>query len=209
MTATVNDSEIYETWSPLIEMKFGPISEKRLRTLCRYAHYHALFESSFLYKNSNGMAGLAGVIPPKDWKFNPTEQLTSGEASLLPMCLSVLAKVKNLDDIKLTSGADSIAIERYQVSWDISRDIIQDLKNSSIDVISLIEEKLAEKAISFIEDQIEQQINNATGDGLVDMRDTIIVMNTNVIIESIMTISEGSFAPKMALKLAFGFKTYK
>jgi len=201
-----HEKQIYETWAPIIEAKFGPLGKKRMETLCRYAHCHSLHESIGAYNNIGSMVGLGGMTPPSNTTLSGTG-LDAGQISLLPMCLEILAKVQNLDEVKLTSGADGIAIERHQVSINIPYDLIQDLKKSNIDSVAIIEEKLVIVAIKYLENAINMELNKSRGGDII-YADSITIMNTNVLIESIMTISEGTMAPKMAFKMAFGFKTY-
>lgn len=188
---------IYETWAPIIESKYGLMDSKKMETLCNYAHHHSLNES-FLYSSAPYSVPNNGIFPA----FEPKTSDADKTISLLPLALNILTGLNNLNEVHLTSGAEGILSERHQVSFNLSNEMIMDLKNSTLDSIDLVEKILTEKAIEYIDECILRERTIAG-------KNSITIMNTSQIIESIMVISEATLTPKMALKISFGLKSYK
>ena len=91
MVSTANNP-IYDTWMPIITDKYPNLSNGRMRTMCRYAHFHA-HEESFM-TTSNAVGCKIGETPD----ILGDDIFGDGNfSSLLPFCLDVLAKIKNLD----------------------------------------------------------------------------------------------------------------
>jgi hypothetical protein len=60
----INEQEIYETWSPIIESKAGITDESKKGWLTKYCHYHSLNESAGAYNSLGVMNGMGSVAPP-------------------------------------------------------------------------------------------------------------------------------------------------
>jgi len=60
----INEQEIYDTWSPLIESKAGITDSSKKSWLTKYCHYHSLNESAGAYNTLGVVNGMGNVAPP-------------------------------------------------------------------------------------------------------------------------------------------------
>jgi hypothetical protein len=60
----INEQEIYDTWSPLIESKAGITDEGKKGWLTKYCHYHSLNEAAGAYNSLGVVNGMGSVAPP-------------------------------------------------------------------------------------------------------------------------------------------------
>lgn len=91
----INEQEIFDNWSPMIESKTGIKDSNKVEWLSKYCHYHSLNESSSTaYQTLTGLAGFQGQ------PVAPTRVATgSGDKfpSLLPLAIQVAAKTVGFD----------------------------------------------------------------------------------------------------------------
>jgi hypothetical protein len=60
----INEAEIFDTWSPIIEQKAGITDPSKKAWLSVYCHYHSLNESAGAYQSLNVVNGMGAVAPP-------------------------------------------------------------------------------------------------------------------------------------------------
>jgi hypothetical protein len=91
----INEQEIFDNWSPIIESKTTIKDSNKVEWLSKYCHYHSLNESSSTaYQTLSGLAGFQGQ------PVAPTRGATgSGDKfpSLLPLAIQVAAKTVGFD----------------------------------------------------------------------------------------------------------------
>ena len=97
----INEQQIFETWSPVIESKTSIKDNNKVEWLSKYCHYHSLYESAKLNESAlhAGFASL-GAIPGQGAPVAPTRTAQgSGDKfpSLLPLAIQVAAKTVGFD----------------------------------------------------------------------------------------------------------------
>jgi hypothetical protein len=110
----INEQEIFDTWSPIIESKTGINDASKTQWLSKYCHFHSLNESAGAYNSLGVVNGMGSVQPPV---FPQTTQASSvgglspnqgfysstwqgsGDKfpSLLPLAIQVAAKTIGFD----------------------------------------------------------------------------------------------------------------
>ena len=126
----INEQEIYETWSPLIESKAGITDENKKTWLTKYCHYHSLNESAGAYNSLGVVNGMGTVAPPafpgasypgsaystgaNAGFYNNTWQ-GSGDKfpSLLPLAIQVAAKTVGFDIVPVIPMSGPTGILSY------------------------------------------------------------------------------------------------
>ena len=122
----INEQEIYETWSPLIESKAGITDENKKTWLTKYCHYHSLNESAGAYNSLGVVNGMGSVAPPlypgmssftgtaNAGFYNNTNQ-GSGDKfpSLLPLAIQVAAKTIGFDIVPVIPMSGPTGILSY------------------------------------------------------------------------------------------------
>jgi hypothetical protein len=126
----INEQEIYETWSPLIESKVGITDENKKGWLTKYCHYHSLNESAGAYNSLGVVNGMGTVAPPafpgasypggsystnaNAGFYNNTWQ-GSGDKfpSLLPLAIQVAAKTVGFDIVPVIPMSGPTGILSY------------------------------------------------------------------------------------------------
>ena len=126
----INEQEIYETWSPLIESKAGITDENKKAWLTKYCHYHSLNESAGAYNSLGVVNGMGTVAPPafpgasypgsaystgaNAGFYNNTWQ-GSGDKfpSLLPLAIQVAAKTIGFDIVPVIPMSGPTGILSY------------------------------------------------------------------------------------------------
>lgn len=91
----INEQEIFENWSPIIESKTKIKDEYKVEWLSKYCHFHSLNESS-----ATAYASLTGIASQQGQPLAPTRTATgSGDKfpSLLPLAIQVAAKTVGFD----------------------------------------------------------------------------------------------------------------
>lgn len=110
----INEAEIFDTWSPIIEQKAGITDPSKKTWLSKYCHYHSLNESAGAYQSLNVVNGMGAVAPPAfpaatqagsvggyapNQGFYSQSWQGSGDKfpSLLPLAIQVAAKTVGFD----------------------------------------------------------------------------------------------------------------
>jgi hypothetical protein len=127
----INEQEIYETWSPLIESKAGITDENKKGWLTKYSHYHSLNESAGAYNSLGVVNGMGTVAPPAfpGASFGGAAALTTGAnagfynntwqgsgdkfPSLLPLAIQVAAKTVGFDIVPVIPMSGPTGILSY------------------------------------------------------------------------------------------------
>jgi len=130
----INEQEIYDTWSPLIESKAGITDSSKKSWLTKYCHYHSLNESAGAYNTLGVVNGMGNVAPPaypgmtsfsgsnaaaatfgaNQGFYNPINQ-GSGDKfpSLLPLAIQVAAKTVGFDIVPVIPMSGPTGILSY------------------------------------------------------------------------------------------------
>ena len=109
----INEQEIFDTWSPIIESKTGINDASKTQWLAKYCHYHSLNESAGAYNSLGVVNGMGAVTPPTfpgasvntpgglspNQGFYSSTWQGSGDKfpSLLPLAIQVAAKTVGFD----------------------------------------------------------------------------------------------------------------
>jgi hypothetical protein len=126
----INEQEIYDTWSPLIESKAGITDEGKKGWLTKYCHYHSLNESAGAYNSLGVVNGMGAVAPPAfpGMPMNGTTLSTQANAgfynqnwqgsgdkfpSLLPLAIQVAAKTIGFDIVPVIPMSGPTGILSY------------------------------------------------------------------------------------------------
>jgi len=101
----LNESQVFETWAPILEEKTGIKDSNKLGWMSKYAHYHSLNEG-FAYPqasllNTPGMGNVApaSTVAGGAGSFYSANALGSGDKfpSLLPLAIQVAARTVGFD----------------------------------------------------------------------------------------------------------------
>jgi hypothetical protein len=127
----INEQEIYDTWSPLIESKAGITDENKKGWLTKYCHYHSLNESAGAYNSLGVVNGMGTVAPPAfpGASFGGGSALSTGAnagfynntwqgsgdkfPSLLPLAIQVAAKTVGFDIVPVIPMSGPTGILSY------------------------------------------------------------------------------------------------
>lgn len=105
----INESQVFETWSPILEEKTGITDTNKLKWMTKYAHYHSLNEG-FTYPqasllNTPGMGNVApaGAVAGGASTFYGASSKGSGDKfpSLLPLSIQVAARTIGFDIVSV------------------------------------------------------------------------------------------------------------
>lgn len=127
----INEQEIYDTWSPIIESKAGITDSSKKEWLTKYCHYHSLNESAGAYNSLGVVNGMGTVAPPAfpgasfgggaalstgaNAGFYNTAWQGSGDKfpSLLPLAIQVAAKTIGFDIVPVIPMSGPTGILSY------------------------------------------------------------------------------------------------
>jgi len=128
----INEQEIYDTWSPMIESKAGITDSSKKAWLTKYCHYHSLNESAGAYNTLNVVNGMGTVAPPAfpgmssfvggggsttqaNFGFYNAANQGSGDKfpSLLPLAIQVAAKTVGFDIVPVIPMSGPTGILSY------------------------------------------------------------------------------------------------
>jgi hypothetical protein len=123
----INEQEIYDTWSPIIESKAGITDSNKKEWLTKYCHYHSLNESAGAYNSLGVVNGMGSVAPPlfpgmgsfsgsnANAGFYNTGNQGSGDKfpSLLPLAIQVAAKTIGFDIVPVIPMSGPTGILSY------------------------------------------------------------------------------------------------
>jgi len=105
----INESQVFETWSPILEEKTGITESNKLKWMSKYAHYHSLNEG-FSYPqasllNTPGMGNVApaSTVAGGASNFYGAGSQGSGDKfpSLLPLAIQVAARTVGFDIVSV------------------------------------------------------------------------------------------------------------
>ena len=103
----INESQIFETWAPMIEEKTGITESAKLKWMTKYAHFHSLNEG-FSYPqaallNTPGMGNVAtgSVAGGVNAFYNGTNGSGDKFPSLLPLAIQVAARTVGFDIVSV------------------------------------------------------------------------------------------------------------
>jgi hypothetical protein len=105
----INESQVFETWSPILEEKTGITESNKLKWMSKYAHYHSLNEG-FAYPqasllNTPGMGNVApaSTVAGGAANFYGANSTGSGDKfpSLLPLAIQVAARTVGFDIVSV------------------------------------------------------------------------------------------------------------
>ena len=130
----INEQEIYDTWSPLIESKAGITDSNKKSWLTKYCHYHSLNESAGAYNTLGVVNGMGNVAPPAYPGMSSFQGSNAGGAnyganqgfynsanngsgdkfpSLLPLAIQVAAKTVGFDIVPVIPMSGPTGILSY------------------------------------------------------------------------------------------------
>lgn len=105
----INESQVFETWSPILEEKTGINESSKLKWMSKYAHYHSLNEG-FTYPqasllNTPGMGNVAPASAAAGGAASFYSSSTTGSGdkfpSLLPLAIQVAARTVGFDIVSV------------------------------------------------------------------------------------------------------------
>ncbi len=105
----INESQVFETWSPILEQKTGITDSNKLKWMSLYAHYHSINEG-FAYPQASllNTPGMGNVTPAGNAaggasSFYSTNTTGSGDKfpSLLPLAIQVAARTVGFDIVSV------------------------------------------------------------------------------------------------------------
>jgi len=131
----LNENEIYETWSPIIESKTGITDRSKVEWLTKYCHFHSLNESAGAYNSLGVLNGMGQIAPPQNYaggipglgvngagpagfyaggSYN-NQYVGSGDKfpSLLPLAIQVAAKTIGFDVVPVIPMSGPTGVLSY------------------------------------------------------------------------------------------------
>jgi hypothetical protein len=128
----LNQNEIYDTWSPIIESKTGMTDRTKVEWLSKYCHFHSLNESAGAYNSLGALNGMGQITPPGNYTggaagggvggfyynntYNAgTPYVGSGDKfpSLLPLAIQVAAKTVGFDIVPVIPMSGPTGVLSY------------------------------------------------------------------------------------------------
>jgi hypothetical protein len=120
----INESQIFETWAPMIEEKTGITESAKLKWMTKYAHFHSLNEG-FSYPqagllNTPGMGNVAtgDVAGGVNAFYNGATGSGDKFPSLLPVAIQVAAKTIGFDLVPVIPMDSPVGFLPYLV-WGV------------------------------------------------------------------------------------------
>jgi hypothetical protein len=117
----INESQIFETWAPIIESKTGISDSNKLGWLSKYCHYHSLNESfngSYAQVGvppAGNLGGLMGAVSTPGSTLGVYGNSGSGDKfpSLLPLAIQVAARTIGFDIVNVIPMAGPTGVLTY------------------------------------------------------------------------------------------------
>ena len=118
----INESQIFETWAPILESKTGIKDNSKLTWLSKYCHYHSVNES---FNGSYAQIGVAPAGNLGSYQGNPSTgtpgmgiygtQTGSGDKfpSLLPLAIQVAARTIGFDIVNVVPMSGPTGVLTY------------------------------------------------------------------------------------------------
>jgi hypothetical protein len=117
MANLINEAEIRETWSPIIESATGITEASKLAWMSEYCHNHKLYEDANIMSLSNNpgpmnLGGMGAVAFPSD--FDGAADGSGDKApTLLPLAMQVAAQTIGLDLVPVVPMAGPMGLLSY------------------------------------------------------------------------------------------------
>lgn len=117
----INESQIFETWAPIIESKTGIKESAKLGWLSKYCHYHSLNESfNGAYAQigvppAGNLGGLMGNVSTPGSNIGVYGDSGSGDKfpSLLPLAIQVAARTVGFDIVNVIPMSGPTGVLTY------------------------------------------------------------------------------------------------
>jgi len=117
----INESQIFETWAPIIESKTGINEGEKLGWLSKYCHYHSLnesFSSSYAQVGvppAGNLGGLMGNVSTPGSNIGIYGDQGSGDKfpSLLPLAIQVAARTIGFDIVSVVPMSGPTGVLTY------------------------------------------------------------------------------------------------
>ena len=130
----LNQNEIYESWSPIIEGKTGITDRTKVEWLSKYCHFHSLNESAGSYNTLTALSGMGAVTPAGNYSGGAADNGTYGNGfyynntynagrpyvgsgdkfpSLLPLAIQVAAKTVGFDIVPVIPMSGPTGVLSY------------------------------------------------------------------------------------------------
>jgi|LauGreDrversion4_2_1035121.scaffolds.fasta_scaffold00063_10 hypothetical protein len=130
----LNQNEIYESWSPIIESKTGITDRTKVEWLSKYCHFHSLNESAGAYNSLSVLNGMSSVQPAGNYSGGAADNGTYGNGfyynntynagrpyvgsgdkfpSLLPLAIQVAAKTVGFDIVPVIPMSGPTGVLSY------------------------------------------------------------------------------------------------
>lgn len=117
MANLINEAEIRDTWSPIIESATGITEASKLAWMSEYCHNHKLYEDANIMSLSNNpgpmnIGGMGAVAFPSN--FNGAADGSGDKApTLLPLAMQVAAQTIGLDLVPVVPMAGPMGLLSY------------------------------------------------------------------------------------------------
>jgi len=117
----INESQIFDTWAPIIESKTGIQDSNKLGWLTKYCHYHSLNESfNGAYAQvgvppAGNLGGLMGNVSTPGANIGVYGDQGSGDKfpSLLPLAIQVAARTIGFDIVNVIPMSGPTGVLTY------------------------------------------------------------------------------------------------
>ena len=117
----INESQIFETWAPIIENKTGIKDSNKLAWLSKYCHYHTVNESfngSYAQVGvppAGNLGGLMGAVSTPGSNLGVYGSAGSGDKfpSLLPLAIQVAARTIGFDIVNVIPMSGPTGVLTY------------------------------------------------------------------------------------------------
>ena len=122
MANLINEAEIRETWSPIIESATGINDASKLAWMSEYCHNHKLYEDANIMSLSNNpgpmnIGGMGAVAFPSDFGGIDAAGAADGSGdkapTLLPLAMQVAAQTIGLDLVPVVPMAGPMGLLSY------------------------------------------------------------------------------------------------
>jgi len=116
MANLINEAEIRDTWSPIIESATGITDASKLAWMSEYCHNHKLYEDANIMALSPGMniGGMGAVSFPSGFGASPATKGSGDKApTLLPLAMQVAAQTIGLDLVPVVPMAGPMGLLSY------------------------------------------------------------------------------------------------
>ena len=117
MAQLINEAEIRETWSPIIEAATGINDASKLAWMSEYCHNHKLYEDATMHMSLDptmNLRGMGAVSFPSGFGSNPASTGSGDKApTLLPLAMQVAAQTIALDLVPVIPMAGPMGLLSY------------------------------------------------------------------------------------------------